>query len=66
MFFCSSQKKRSLFHSMFFVSVKCEGVVGAENDVCIKAVLKEIIVEIGKPGKNGITLMTPLPSSTAP
>ena len=30
--------------------MKCEGIQGAENDACIEAVLKEIVVEVGKPG----------------
>jgi len=34
--------------------VKCEGVAGASNDACIEAVLKEIVVEIGKPGYKGL------------
>jgi hypothetical protein len=32
--------------------VKCEGVAGAANDACIEVILKEIVVEIGKPGKS--------------
>jgi hypothetical protein len=30
--------------------VKCEGAAGASNDACIEVVLKEIVVEVGKPG----------------
>ena len=33
-----------------FFPVKCEGVAGAANDACIEVILKEIAVEVGKPG----------------